>query len=143
LRVLFIHCDYFSYTTTKPTKLANAAADAHRSYGVKDALVAFIAVEEGDEEDEGLIISKAVEEFKVKARRLGVKNLVIYPFAHLSERLCRPERAQLIINRLSEELRLQGFAVEEAPFGWEKAFSLTTKGHPLSESLSIIKVDRE
>jgi len=31
------------------------------------------------------------------------------------------------------------YSVHKASFGWEKIFSLTSKGHPLAESLRIIQ----
>jgi len=43
------------------------------------------------------------------------------------------------VKDLSKRLREAGYSVNKAPFGWEKAFSLTSKGHPLAESFRNIK----
>ena len=134
MRILFIHCDYFSFTVTEPTKFAEINESLCKSCSVKDALVAFITVEKNDKPE---IVEKATEEFKIKTSRLGVKNLIIFPFAHLSANTCDPIEAQKIIDKLFK-LKDEGFNIEKAPFGWEKVFSLTSKGHPLAESLSII-----
>jgi threonyl-tRNA synthetase len=135
LRILFIHCDYFSFTVTKPTKFAERVETLCKSCGIKDAFVAFVTIERHDDDK---TVDRAVEEFKIKAHRLGVENVIIYPFAHLSNEIGEPNQARKLIDLLLEKLKKENFNVEKAPFGWEKAFSLTSKGHPLAESLVCI-----
>ena len=139
MKMLLIHCDYFSYLTTKPTKIAEEISGGCKSCAIKDALVIFVTTEGCDANDPDKVIKKGIEEITAHARHLGVRNLVIYPFVHLSDQISAPEVATRIIEELREGLMSLGYSVDKAPFGWEKVFSLTTKGHPLAESSKTIR----
>lgn len=139
LRMLCIHCDYFSYITTRKTEIAEKADEECKRCAVKDALVIFVTVEKYDEKDVNKIVHKSIEEIQSITKRLGVKEVILFPFAHLSEEIGNPNIAIKILQDLYEQLKKMGYSVCKAPFGWEKIFSLTSKGHPLSESLRIIK----
>ena len=59
---------------------------------------------------------------------------MIYPYAHLSSDLASPSSA---VNILKEIVRVladsTSLEVRRAPFGYYKKFTVTCKGHPLSE----------
>ncbi len=133
MKLLFIHCDYFSYSTTKRTKLAEDIPNGCKSCGFKDTLVVFLTAEKIDEEDPQKVVVKGVEEIVDVSRKLGVKSIVLFPFVHLSDNISSADKALQIIGEIYNELKPLGFAVDKAPFGWEKVFSLTSKGHPLAE----------
>ncbi len=139
MKMLLIHCDYFSYLTTTRTKLAEEIAGGCKSCAIKDALVIFVTAEKCDAENPSKVVYKGIEEITAHAKQLGVKNLVIYPFVHLSEQISAPDVAVRIMKELHEGLRSLGYSVDKAPFGWEKVFSLTSKGHPLAESSRTIR----
>lgn len=139
MRMLLVHCDYFSYLTTKRTKVAEEIAGGCKSCAIKDVLVIFVTVEKCDGENPSRVVSKGIEEIIAHAKQLGVKNFIIYPFVHLSEQASGPEVAMKITEELYKGLRFLGYSVDKAPFGWEKVFSLTSKGHPLAESLRIVR----
>ena len=67
------------------------------------------------------------------SRKLGVKNIVLFPFVHLSDNISSADKALKIIGEIYDKLKPLSFTVDKAPFGWEKVFSLTSKGHPLAE----------
>src|SRR3989344_4283792 len=70
------------------------------------------------------------------------KNIVLYPYAHLSSDLASPEVAIEVLDRAEKELsRIKGFSVTKAPFGYYKEFELKVKGHPLSELSREIKIE--
>jgi threonyl-tRNA synthetase len=138
MKILLVHCDYFSYTTTKKTKFAEEVADECKSCGIKDALVVFATVEKSDEKNMDSVLGRGVEEIDTDAKRVGAKRLVIYPFVHLSADVGNPEIAKILIDALHAKLAAMGYEVRKAPFGWEKVFSLTSKGHPLSESFKTV-----
>jgi threonyl-tRNA synthetase len=64
---------------------------------------------------------------------LKTKNVVLYPYAHLSKKLGDPETAIKILKETEKELQEEKFNVSRAPFGYYKSFELKVKGHPLSE----------
>jgi len=140
MKMLFIHCDYFSYLTTRPTKLAEEIAGGCKSCAFKDALVVFVTVEKCDEKYIAIVVEKAVEETVEKAKQIGVKNLVLFPFVHLSDEIADSNTALKIMEDLYRRLASLGYVVDKAPFGWEKVFSLTSKGHPLAESSRTIRI---
>jgi len=133
MKLLFIHCDYFSYVTTQRTKLAEDIPNGCKSCGFKDALVVFLTAEKVDEKDQQKVVTKGVEEIVNISRRLGAKNIVLFPFVHLSDKIGSADKALKMIAEIYENLKPLGFTVDKAPFGWEKVFSLTSKGHPLAE----------
>ncbi|MFX1563687.1 MAG: threonyl-tRNA synthetase editing domain-containing protein, partial [Promethearchaeota archaeon] len=69
------------------------------------------------------------------AERVKVKQIVLYPHAHIfARKLAKPKFAVTMLQALTEELRNRGFLVHQTPFGWYKAFRLECLGHPLAES---------
>lgn len=140
MKLLLLHCDYFSFLVTEPTKAAEEIQDGCKSCAIKDVLVIFVTVEKGDGGDPNRVINKGVEEIVSYARRLGVRNLVVFPFVHLSNEISTPEIAARIIEGLYEGLKSLNYSVSKAPFGWEKIFSMTSKGHPLAVSLKTVRL---
>lgn len=139
MKMLFIHCDYFSYLTTQPTKIAEKIAEGCKSCAFKNALVIFVTAEKCDEKNPSKVIEKGVRETIRKDEQLGVKNLVLFPFVHLSDQVSDPETATKVMEEFHERLVFLGYPADKAPFGWEKIFSLTSKGHPLAESSRTIR----
>ena len=139
MKMLFIHCSHFSYLTTKATQISEDIQDGCKSCALKDVLVIFITTEKYDIKNSEKIIEKSIEEINIMTKRLGVNNLAIFPFAHLSEETSNPYISNKIIKELYKRIKSRGYSVDKVPFGWEKIFSLTSKGHPLSESLRTIK----
>ncbi len=132
MRLLLIHSDHIEYEARKKTKVAEE--DAVLKDALDEALAVFCAVESIDEENIEDAIQQAADEIVATARQLGTTNIMIYPYAHLSSDLASPEAAVDILRGLAEAIAgSDGFVVRRAPFGWYKAFSLSCKGHPLSE----------
>ena len=63
---------------------------------------------------------------------MKAKRIVVYPYAHLSSTLASPDLAEKFLKDAESSLK-HDFEVARAPFGWYKAFTLASKGHPLSE----------
>jgi threonyl-tRNA synthetase len=97
--------------------------------------VLFTSVEREDTPEVASEMLRQVAEFM---GRLGVKRLLIYPYAHLSPDLARPEKALELLRRMETEARSMGIEVYRAPFGWNKRFTLSVKGHPLAEQLRVV-----
>ncbi len=132
MRLLLIHSDHIEYEARKKTKLAEEAAVVKDM--LDEALTVFCAVEAVDEENADDAVRQAVAEIRSTAGQLGVTNIMIYPYAHLSSDLASPEAAVAALKGIEEALAAdEGMTVKRAPFGWYKAFTLSCKGHPLSE----------
>ena len=132
MRLLLIHSDNIEYKAQKKTPVAEE--DIIKEDEMQEALTAFCAVEKVDEEDIAGISSKTAADILETAEKLGVKNIMIYPYAHLSSDLSSPAEAVRALKEIEDECRKNGaYTVKRAPFGWYKAFSISCKGHPLSE----------
>ncbi|MDI9632791.1 MAG: threonine--tRNA ligase [Methanolinea sp.] len=140
MRLLLIHSDFIEFEAKQKTGMAE---EDHPLKGfAEEALVVFCAVESGDEDDIEDVVEQAGEEISRAADQLSVENIVLYPYAHLSSDLARPDTAVGALKMLEHLLVDIGFEVTRAPFGWYKSFRLSCKGHPLSE-LSRTIVPRE
>jgi len=128
MKLLLVHADYMEYEAKKATKIAEDVDKERKSIRVEEPLVAFVAVEKGDNEK---LAEAAVNEIKAVAKKVGAERVVLYPYAHLSSNLSSPELAIKLLKMMEE--KLSDLEVYRAPFGWYKAFKISCKGHPLSE----------
>lgn len=132
MRILSIHARYFSYDIVKP---AVSEPEPIRSEEEKKAfenvLVLFTSVESNDDID---VVKDAVFEIVNLVEQVKPSEVLIYPYAHLSQDLAPPVKAIEILKNLYEETsRSLKIPVYRAPFGWYKSFKLECYGHPLSE----------
>lgn len=132
MRLLLIHSDSIEYSAKKETPVAET--DVISDDSLTEALVVFCAVEAVDEDDPEDVMTRAVAEIKETVEKLGTTNIMIYPYAHLASNLSSPDVAVAVMKGMESALLAEGtFTVKRAPFGWYKAFTLSCKGHPLSE----------
>lgn len=131
MRLLLMHVDYLEYHITKPTKYAEDLDGSRKQARMEEALIAFVAAERGDEMSIDDVAEDAATVIGDVATKVATKQVMIYPYAHLSSELASPETALDVLKKLESEL--VGFEVLRAPFGWYKSFSLKCKGHPLAE----------
>lgn len=99
----------------------------------REALVVFYTVEEGDGAGIDTLVQKAVDSISGVQAQVKAERLVIYPYAHLSNHLAKPDVAREAGEKLFKAVERIGIPVLAAPFGYYKAFSLKAKGHPLAE----------
>ncbi len=136
MKILFIHADYMEYEAKE--KAIEAAEEIEKKKdSMKDVLVAFISVEEDDEWHEN-----ASREIRNVASMVDAKNIMLYPYAHLSTNLAPPDRAVEMLKAIEEDLK-KDYNVKRSPFGWYKSFRISCKGHPLSELSRHVECRRE
>ncbi|MFQ6051808.1 MAG: threonyl-tRNA synthetase editing domain-containing protein [Candidatus Hydrothermarchaeota archaeon] len=131
MKILFIHSDYISFEPTKKVKIPVVEDIKKEKTTVHDCLVCFTAVEKIDED--GKTLEKTLENIIDVAEKVKAKDIVLYPFAHLSSNLASPKIAVELLNEVHKRLEEKNYRVTRAPFGWYKKFELKCKGHPLSE----------
>ena len=147
MKLLLIHSDFIEYEV-KEKAIKSPEETTDKGGRLEEALTVFTAVEKIDEKTPSEAVAQAVKEIEQTAQQLKVKNIMLYPYAHLSSTLASPKKAQEILIELEYELKQKEFHVKRSPFGWYKSFKISCKGHPLSElSKEIIptgeKVDDE
>ncbi len=132
MKILLLHCDYIRF---KPVKKAikepeELGKEGKEEKSIEDVLVVFTAVEASDSEN---IVEEYVKNVKDVFNQVKARNIVIYPYAHLSSNLGKPEIALEIMKSAEDRLIKEKYRVVRAPFGYYKEFELKCKGHPLAE----------
>ncbi len=132
MKLLLIHSDYIEYEV-KDKAIQRPEEIDKKTDKLEEVLTAFTAVEKVDEKSPKQAVLDATSEIEKTAEQLKVKNIMLYPYAHLSPDLASPKKAQEILTKIENELKSKNFNVKRSPFGWYKAFKISCKGHPLSE----------
>ncbi|MEM3364498.1 MAG: threonine--tRNA ligase [Candidatus Micrarchaeia archaeon] len=128
---LALHVDYIKVRPVeKAIESAEQLTEDMKEIHIKEALVPFVSVEEGDSEQVVNAMANLIEEH---AHKVNTQNILVYPYVHLTDKPATPSVALELTKSLQSALQLKGFAVGRAPFGWYKSFELKVKGHPLSE----------
>ena len=142
MRLLLIHADRFDYETReKAVKEPEPLDDLHKRGTLEDGLVVFSTVEKNDEADPEKITTNAAASIEEVLGWLKTKKVMVYPYAHLSTSLASREPAISILKSLESKLAEKGYEVARSPFGWYKSFSISAKGHPLSELSRTITIE--
>src|SRR3990170_4829124 len=134
MRILQLHSDFIEYKPLKK-EVAMAEEAEKKATRLEDLVVLFTSVEEGDDE---AVAKQAVDEVKAALEKLGTNRILIYPYAHLSSNLAKPSNALRILKAMEKYAQEKGIETYRTPFGWNKQFSLSIKGHPLAEQLRIV-----
>ena len=132
MRILQLHCDYIEFTPIKK-EIKSAEEIDPQSKRFEEVVVAFIAVEDGDNPD---VAAKAMTEISDSMKKIGCNKLLLYPYAHLSSKLASPSIAMSILKQM--EGKANGLEIFRAPFGWTKSYKMQVKGHPLAENSKTI-----
>ena len=133
MKILAIHSDFIEVVPKK--KAVKDADEKPEKLREEEALVVFLAVEKGDDEN---LIPSLIKEIKDIASQVNADNIVLYPYVHLTSNPSSPSIAKKVLEKAEKELAKE-FNVKKAPFGWYKAFTIKAKGHPLSELSREIK----
>jgi len=134
MRILQLHSNFIKY---KPVQKEIAMAEEAKKEDkrLKELVVLFTAVERDDNET---VAEKAIDEVQAFLEKLKVNRILIYPYAHLSRNLAKPATALKTIKAMEAYANKIGLEVYRAPFGWNKQFTISIKGHPLAEQSRVI-----
>ena len=133
MKILLIHADFIEYETKKKAIKTPEPLEKKGPVRVEEALVVFSSVEKSDEKVKKKIIENAVKEILDVHDQVKAKNIVIYPFVHLSHTPSSPGTALEVVKGIEKKLLEKKLKVKRSPFGWYKAFDIRCKGHPLAE----------
>jgi threonyl-tRNA synthetase len=134
MRTLGIHASRFEFTANERAGAgAETLPDDGRHVAVdRECLVVFVAVEAADADGPSAVASQLVADTQDRARQLGVRTAVVYPYVHLTDDPARPRLALRVLKEAAAGLT-GALEVIRAPFGWYKAFDISCIGHALSE----------
>jgi len=140
LRILQLHSNFIEYTPIKK-EVAMAEETQKKTTRLDDIVVLFTCVEEGDNET---VAKQAIDEVKDALQKLKAEKILIYPYAHLSSNLAKPLAALTILKTVEKYAKAEGIETYRSPFGWNKQFTLSIKGHPLAEQLrEILPIEKK
>ena len=135
MRTLYIHAKEFYYKPIEKARISKVEETQEKGKSFENILVAYITIEKGDFQRRKEIIDRLVPDIKMHLERLNLNKLVIYPYAHLSDKLEDPIKAVRLLKILDKKIKVEigGIEYDRAPFGWYKEFKIHCLGHPLSE----------
>lgn len=134
MRILQLHSNYIEYTPVKK-EIELAEETEKKQRRIEEVVVLFMAVEEGDNEE---MANQVINEIQDSLDKLKVNKILIYPYAHLSHNLARPAAALRVVRAIEKRAKEKGLETHRAPFGWNKQFTISIKGHPLAEQSRVI-----
>ena len=97
MRLMMIHADRFSFKVTDKTSVAGFSDElspGENQSQVCEVLVAFLAVEKGDESNAEDISEQTAAQVRATAEKVGAENVMVYPYAHLSSDLAKPRAVE-------------------------------------------------
>ena len=83
MKLLLIHSDFIEYEV-KDKAIKNPEETDKKTDRFEEALTAFTAVEKIDEKSPQQAVKDAVAEIEKTAQQVKAKNIMLYPYAHLS-----------------------------------------------------------
>jgi threonyl-tRNA synthetase len=134
MRILQLHSNFIIYKPVQK-EIASAEEAEKKEVRLEELLVLFTAVEEGDN---AKVAEKAIDEVQGFLGKLGVNRILIYPYAHLSSNLAKPSEALRTVKVMESHASKKGIETFRAPFGWNKQFTISIKGHPLAEQSRVV-----
>ncbi len=140
MRALVWHADLFEYKLIEKESRVAERGEPGDGRSLTDLIVSLTTIEEGDG---GREVDEMAGELMKIAREVGSNEVLIYPYAHLSNRLATPDEALRALELLTERLIGSGFEAFRAPFGWTKSFKVQVKGHALAEQLRVVEPKAE
>ena len=129
MRILQLHSNFIEYKPIQK-EIAMAEEAEKKTVRLEEIVVLFTAVEEGDDVT---VAKKAIDEVRAFVEKLKVNRILIYPYAHLSSNLAKPAEALKVVKAMESYAKERGIETYRAPFGWNKHFTISIKGHPLAE----------
>ncbi|MEM3638534.1 MAG: threonyl-tRNA synthetase editing domain-containing protein [Candidatus Micrarchaeaceae archaeon] len=105
---------------------------------VENALLVFISFEKSDTSNPVEIVDRTANELLKICATLGLRTIVLNPFAHLFGDLANTQDASKMLNSLYAKLKERNFEVYKLAFGIFYEIELKAEGHRLSRISRII-----
>ncbi|HLC70834.1 MAG TPA: threonyl-tRNA synthetase editing domain-containing protein, partial [Candidatus Nanoarchaeia archaeon] len=93
MKILTIHADFIEFEAKKKAFKGAEEGIKEGKHRIEECLVVFSAVQKADEDNLSGVVDRYVHEIKDVAAQVKAKNIVLYPYAHLSSDLAAPAKA--------------------------------------------------
>ncbi len=146
MRFLLFHCEKIGFKDTKksnrPKEIDSKKIDEGYYYNVG---AVFVCVEKWDRETD---IQKGIQIIDEYQKLIKRNEIVLTPFAHLSNYIAEPQLALSIFDKIAAGLVYIGYNVRRTSFGYHKTLDLAitdllTYGHPGSVAFRKIPEDMD
>ena len=130
MRALLFHCKEYGIKIGKMADRPKGIIPEQvqeKEQHCKDCVVALITVEKDDDSEK--FASRLSEEISKMCEEVGHKNVVVFPFAHLSNNLAEAKKGIETITRIKNSFEKE-YTVMKAHFGSHKELLLNIYGHP-------------
>ncbi len=131
MKVLVMYVDEFGYNPAQ--KNLDSAEEITESAKFTDSIVAFIQVEQSDEEK--TVTSrekKLVNHLKWAARKNNCKKVILHSFAHLAESKASVEFTKELFDLAEKRLQNAEFTTAQTPFGYFLDLEIKAPGYSLA-----------
>jgi len=131
MKVLVMYVDEFGYTPAQ--KNLENVEEIKEGARFNDSILAFIQVEESDEEkDVKSREKKLVNHLKWTARKNNCRNVILHSFAHLSESKASIEFTKELFDLAEKRLQNAEFVTAQTPFGYFLDLEIKAPGFSLA-----------
>eukprot|EP01028_Stygiella_incarcerata_P001095 TRINITY_DN11718_c0_g1_i1.p1 TRINITY_DN11718_c0_g1~~TRINITY_DN11718_c0_g1_i1.p1 ORF type:complete len:138 (-),score=6.12 TRINITY_DN11718_c0_g1_i1:221-634(-) len=131
MKVLVMYVDKFEYQPQ--IKNLDSAEEITEGATFFDSILAFIQVEESDEEkDVKSREKKLVNHLKWTARKNNCKKVILHSFAHLSESKASVEFTKELFDLAEQRLQNADFETAQTPFGYFLDLNIKAPGYSLA-----------
>jgi hypothetical protein len=131
MKVLVMYVNEFSYVPSEKNLEDAKTVTEGNSYS--DSILAFIQVEEQDEEkDVKSREKKLVNHIKWTARKNDCKRIILHSFAHLSESKASVEFTKELFDLAEKRLQNADFDTAQTPFGYFLDLKIDAPGFSLA-----------
>ena len=131
MKVLVMYVNEFRYEPAE--KNLESAKEITEGGKFDDAILAFIQVEQKDEEkDVQSREKKLVNHLKWTARKNNTQRVILHSFAHLSESKASADFTCELFNLAEKRLKNAGFETAQTPFGYFLNLNINAPGYSLA-----------
>ena len=131
MKVLVMYVDEFRYNPAQ--KNLDSAEEITEGASFKNSILAFIQVEESDEEyDLKSREKKLVNHLKWTARKNNCSSVILHSFAHLSDSKASVDFTKELFDLAEKRLQNAGFETAQTPFGYFLDLEIKAPGYSLA-----------
>jgi predicted deacetylase len=131
MKVLVMYVDEFRYNPAQ--KNLDSAEEITEGASFNNSILAFIQVEESDEENDlKSREKKLVNHLKWTARKNNCNSVILHSFAHLGESKASVEFTKELFDLAEKRLQNAGFETAQTPFGYFLDLEIKAPGYSLA-----------
>ncbi len=130
MKLLIWYCNNFEYNTTINTIEKYTTEETMCKFS--NVLVAFIQVEENDEDNLNNAEKKMVKQIKWASGKNNTKKILLHSFAHLSDSKANPEFTKELLDKAQKRLENADYETSQTPFGYFLDLKMEAPGYSLA-----------